>query len=110
MSQTKKWTVKDVITTVLLSVLLILIQLVVNMVCMVNDFVSMVLSVGFTMLLCAPIYLPHGQPCTSTGCFLRLHDHFGDCFSHYGELVSIALLYGDWCYLRSYFMEKRMGI
>lgn len=56
MSQTKKWTVKDVITTVLLSVLLILIQLVVNMVCMVNDFVSMVLSVGFTMLLCAPIY------------------------------------------------------
>ena len=90
MSQTKKWTVKDVITTVLLSVLLILIQLVVHMVCMVNDFVSMVLSVGFTML--------------------RLHDHFGDCFSHYGELVSIALLYGDWCYLRSYFMEKRMGI
>ena len=56
MNQTKKWTVKDVITTVLLSVLLILIQLVVNMVCMVNDFVSMVLSVGFTMLLCAPIY------------------------------------------------------
>lgn len=56
MSQTKKWTVKDVITTVLLSALLILIQLVVNMVCMVNDFVSMVLSVGFTMLLCAPVY------------------------------------------------------
>ena len=46
MSQTNKWTVKDVITTVLLTVLLIFIQLVVNMVCMVNDFVSMVLSVG----------------------------------------------------------------
>ena len=56
MSQTNKWTVKDVITTVLLTVLLIFIQLVVNMVCMVNDFVSMVLSVGFTMLLCAPVY------------------------------------------------------
>ncbi len=51
-----KWSVKDVITTVLLSVLLIVIQLVINMICMVNDFVSMVLSVGFTMLLCAPIY------------------------------------------------------
>ena len=109
MSQTKKWTVKDVITTVLLSVLLILIQLVVNMVCMVNDFVSMVLSVGFTMLLCADLF-PHGRSCTSTRCLLRLHDHFGDRFSHYGELVSIALLYGDWCYLRSYFMEKRVEI
>ena len=56
MNKTSKWTVKDVITTVLLTVLLILIQLVVNMVCMANDFVSMVLSVGFTMLLCAPVY------------------------------------------------------
>ena len=56
MKQANKWTVKDVITTVLLTVLLIVIQMVVNMVCMVNDFVSMVLSVGFTMLLCAPVY------------------------------------------------------
>ena len=48
MKQANKWTVKDVITTVLLTVLLIVIQMVVNMVCMVNDFVSMVLSVGFT--------------------------------------------------------------
>lgn len=109
MSQTKKWTVKDVITTVLLSVLLILIQLVVNMVCMVNDFVSMDAVGRFHYaVVCADLF-PHGQPCTSTGCFLRLHDHFGDRFSHYGELVSIALLYGDWCYLRSYFMEKRNG-
>ena len=44
MKQANKWTVKDVITTVLLTVLLIVIQMVVNMVCMVNDFVSMVLS------------------------------------------------------------------
>ena len=41
-------------------------------------------------VVCADLF-PHGQPCTSTGCFLRLHDHFGDRFSHYGELVSIAL-------------------
>ncbi len=69
MSQTKKWTVKDVITTVLLSVLLILIQLVVNMVCMVNDFVSMVLSVGFTMLLCAPILSPSWSAVYVNGVF-----------------------------------------
>ncbi len=51
------WTVRDVVTTVLLSVLLVAIQLVVNMVCMVNDFVSMTLSVGITMLLCGPVYV-----------------------------------------------------
>ena len=56
MEKTNKCTVKDVITTVLLTVLLIVIQLIVNMVCMANDFVSMVLSVGITMLLCAPVY------------------------------------------------------
>ena len=37
--------------------MLIVIQLVVNMVCMANDFVSMVLSVGITMFLCAPVYM-----------------------------------------------------
>ena len=57
MDEKKKWTVKDVITTVLLSAVLIVIQLVVNMVCMANDFVSMVLSVGFTMFLCAPRFI-----------------------------------------------------
>ncbi len=51
MDEKKKWTVKDVITTVLLSAVLIVIQLVVNMVCMANDFVSMVLSVGITMFI-----------------------------------------------------------
>ena len=49
MDKKKKWTVKDVITTVLLSAVLIVIQLVINMVCMANDFVSMVLSVGSTI-------------------------------------------------------------
>ena len=57
MDEKKKWTVKDVITTVLLSAVLIVIQFVVNMVCMANDFVSMVLSVGITMFLCAPVYM-----------------------------------------------------
>ena len=51
MKETNKWSVRDVITTVLLSAVLIVIQLVVNMVCMANDFVSMVLSVGITMFL-----------------------------------------------------------
>ena len=56
MKNTNKWAIKDVITTVLMSVLLIVIQLAVNMLCMANDFISMVLSVGFTMLLCGPVY------------------------------------------------------
>ena len=57
MKEIKKWSVKDVITTVLLSAVLIVIQLLVNMVCMVNDFVSMVLSVGIATFLCAPVYM-----------------------------------------------------
>lgn len=36
MKETNKWSVKDVITTVLLSAVLIVIQLVINMVCMAN--------------------------------------------------------------------------
>lgn len=93
MSQTKKWTVKDVITTVLLSVLLILIQLVVNMVCMVNDFVSMVLSVGFTMLLCAPIY------------FLMVSRvrQRGGSFVYMTILGIVFLIMGNW-YLLPYYM------
>lgn len=56
MENAKKWSVKDVITLVLMTVLLIVIQLGINMICMVNDFVSMVLSVGITMLVCGPVY------------------------------------------------------
>ena len=93
MSQTKKWTVKDVITTVLLSVLLILIQLVVNMVCMVNDFVSMVLSVGFTMLLCAPIYFLM---------FGRVRQR-GVSFVYMTILGIVFLIMGNW-YLLPYYM------
>ena len=93
MSQTKKWTVKDVITTVLLSVLLILIQLVVNMVCMVNDFESMVLSVGFTMLLCAPIYF------LMVG---RVRQR-GVSFVYMTILGIVFLIMGNW-YLLPYYM------
>lgn len=56
MEHKNKWTARDVITLVLMSVVLIVIQLAVNMVCMVNNFVSMVLSVGITMLVCGPVY------------------------------------------------------
>ena len=89
MSQTKKWTVKDVITTVLL----ILILLVVNMVCLVNDFVSMVLSVGFTMLLCAPIY------------FLMVSRvrQRGVSFVYMTILGIVFLIMGNW-YLLPYYM------
>ena len=62
MKETNKWSVRDVITTVLLSAVLIVIQLVVNMVCMANDFVSMVLSVGITMFLWRAGLYAHGQP------------------------------------------------
>ena len=51
-----KWEIKDVITVILLSLFLIVIQFLINMVCMINHFTSMVLSIGFTMLLCAPVY------------------------------------------------------
>ncbi len=51
-----KWKVKDVITTVLLTLVLIVIQFAINMVCMASYFASMVLSVGVSMLVCAPVY------------------------------------------------------
>lgn len=56
MKTKEKWTINQVITTVLMSVILIVIQVVVSMICMMNHFVSMVLSVGFIVLLCAPVY------------------------------------------------------
>ena len=56
MNENKGLQIKDVITTVLLSIVLIMIQLVVNMICMANHFISMTLSVGLTMFLCGPVY------------------------------------------------------
>ena len=55
-NENKGLQIKDVITTVLLSIVLIMIQLVVNMICMANHFISMTLSVGLTMFLCGPVY------------------------------------------------------
>ena len=93
MKQANKWTVKDVITTVLLTVLLIVIQMVVNMVCMVNDFVSMVLSVGFTMLLCAPVYFLMVS---------RIHKRFVSLI-YMTILGCVFLIMGNW-YLLPYYI------
>lgn len=92
-NETTKWSVKDVITTVLLSVLLIAIQLIVNMVCMANHFVSMVLSVGITMLLCGPVY-----------CLLvrRVNKRFVTLV-YMSILGLVFLLMGNW-YLFPYFV------
>ena len=93
MKNNNKWTVRDVITTVLLTVALILIQLVINMVCMVNDFVSMVLSVGITMLLCAPVYFLMVS---------RVHKRFVSLI--YMTLLGLVfLIMGNW-YLLPYYM------
>ena len=92
MKTTQKWNIKDVITTVLLTVLLIVIQLIVNMVCMANDFVSLVLSVGITMILCAPVY------------FLmisRVRKHFVSLI-YMIILGLVFLIMGNW-YLLPYF-------
>ncbi|MDR0388077.1 MAG: MptD family putative ECF transporter S component [Treponema sp.] len=52
-----RFTVKDVVTTVILSVLLIVIQLVINAVCMLNHFVSMTMTIGIICFVCAPVYM-----------------------------------------------------
>ncbi len=88
-----KWTAKDIITTVLLSVLLIVMQLAVNMICMANHFVSMVLSVGISCLICAPVYFILVR---------RVKKHFVSLV--YMTLLGIAFaLMGDW-FLLPYFI------
>ncbi len=87
-----KWEIKDVITVVLLSLFLILIQFIVNMVCMANHFVSMVLSVGFTMFLCAPVYYL---------LLCRIRKHFVTLV--YMSIVGVIFMFmGNW-YLLPYF-------
>ena len=93
MKQENKWSVRDVITTALLTVLLIVIQLITNMVCMASDFVSMVLSVGITMMLCAPVYFL--MVC-------RIHKRFVT-FVYMTILGLVFLMMGNW-YLLPYFM------
>lgn len=57
MKTNNKWTVKDVITTVLLTVLLIGIHFVVITVSMVNQFFNCVLSPGVSMFFSTPVYM-----------------------------------------------------
>jgi energy-coupling factor transport system substrate-specific component len=93
MTNTNKWTVKDVITTVLLSILLIVVQFVISMVGMVNYFFSMVLSVGISCFLCAPIYFVMVR---------RVQKRFVS-LAYMTLLGIIFLLMGNW-YLLPYFM------
>lgn len=93
MEEVNKWSVKDVITTVLLTLVLIVIQLVINMICMVNDFLSMVFSVGISMFLCAPVYILMVS---------RVHKRFVSLV--YMTILGVVfLLMGNW-YLLPYYM------
>ena len=93
MNTTAKWTIKDVITTVLLSALLVVMQFIVNMVCMANHFVSMTLSVGFSVFICAPVY------------FLMIQrvGKRGVSFIYMRLLGIVFLIMGNW-YLLPYYI------
>ncbi len=93
MNEKNKWKIKDVITAVLLSAVLIAIQFAVNMVCMANHFISMTLSIGFTMFLCAPVY-----------CLLlyRVKKHFVT-FIYMAIIGILYLMMGNW-YLLPFFI------
>ncbi len=93
MKERDKWSVNNVITTVLMSVLLIVIQFAVNMICMLNNFVSMVLSVGFTVFLCAPIYFLMVQKVKQRGV----------SFVYMTIIGIVHLLMGNW-YLLPYYI------
>lgn len=93
MENTNKWSAKDVITTILLSVLLIVVQFAINMIGMVNNFFSMVLSVGITCLLCAPVYFLMVR---------RVHKRFVNLI--YMMLLGVVFLFmGNW-FLLPYFI------
>ena len=108
MKETNKWSVRDVITTVLLSAVLIVIQLVVNMVCMANDFVSMVLSVGITMFLCAPVYMLMVSRIGKRFVTLIYMTILGVIFLLDGKLVLAALLCSRGDPLRGDSLEGRL--
>ena len=96
MNTTAKWTIKDVITTVLLSALLVVMQFIVNMVCMANHFVSIYLRTGL---------FSHGTTGGKTGRVFYLHDTSRHHFSNNGKLVFIAVLHHYRLNMRSRFME-----
>ncbi len=91
MKKPNKWSVNNVITTVLMSLLLIVIQFVVNMVFMFNEFTSMVLSTGITMLLLAPVYFLMVQRVNKRGV----------SFVYYSIVGIVYLIMGNW-YLLPY--------
>ena len=49
--QSSGWTLRDIITTVLLSVVMVVIQAALNIIFMFNNFASMVLSTGVIVLV-----------------------------------------------------------
>ncbi len=93
MKKSSKWSVNNVITTILMSLLLIVIQFAVNMVFMFNEFTSMVLSTGVTMLLLAPIYFLMVQKVNKRGV----------SFVYYSIVGIVYLIMGNW-YLLPYMM------
>lgn len=54
--ESNRWMIRDVITAIILSVLLILVQVILNLAFMLNNFVSMVLSTPLIVLILGPIY------------------------------------------------------
>lgn len=56
MNNTQKWGAKDVISVILFSMLLMVVQLAITTVCMVNIVLSAVFSFAIIGLICAPIY------------------------------------------------------
>ncbi len=94
MAENGKWSIRDVITLALMTMSLIVIQFGVNMVCMINNFISMVVSVGITMFLCAPVYFLMVN---------RVHRHFVSLI--YMTLLGIIfLLMGNWFLLPWFFV------
>ncbi len=93
MKKSTKWTINNVITTVLMSLLLIVIQFVINMLFMFNEFTSMVLSTGIIMLLLAPVYFLMVQKVNKRGV----------SFVYYSLIGVVYLIMGNW-YLLPYMM------
>ena len=101
-----KWEIKDVIAAALLSLFLILIQFIVNMVCMTNHFVSMVLSVGFYHVLMCTCLLSAFVSGKEALCQPCLYEYRRYDLSVDGELVSFTVLCCNWYDMRSNLVER----
>lgn len=88
-----KWTIKDVISTMLISMFMIVIHIVITLVCMPNNFVSMVLSTAFAAFFCGVVYMLLATRVGKHGCTLI-----------YTTLLGIVyLISGNW-YLTPWFI------